>query len=157
MRLFRFLYFLKKRLSVPKLDEMLISLFFQLFSAFCRSHAPLPGPTTMWTRFVGTINFDLYPKSRQCFPLNRNVSIFVHPCRPSEPNHSLLLDNLHTIIFGFVLAAAPLFQHILGRILVLILTIRVESQGKTWLWGYSVLEQYLVNHSVIKERHASLS
>ena len=51
-------------------------------------------------------NFDLYPKSPQCFPLNRNVSILVHPCRPFEPNHSALSISpfgrfvLHAL-FGF--------------------------------------------------------
>ena len=39
-------------------------------------------------------NFDLYRKPFQCFPLIRNVFIFVHPCRPFEPNHSVLTNSL---------------------------------------------------------------
>ena len=39
-------------------------------------------------------NSDLYPKSPQCFTLNRNVCIFVHPCRPFERNHSALTNSL---------------------------------------------------------------
>ena len=44
------------------------------------------------------IYFDLYPKFPQCSPLNRNVSIFIHPCRLSEPNHSLPSDSLPLIM-----------------------------------------------------------
>ena len=36
-------------------------------------------------------------------PMNRNVSIFVHPCRSSEPNHSLLSDSLSDM---YVLSAS---------------------------------------------------
>ena len=33
-------------------------------------------------------------------PLNRNMSIFVHPCRPLEPNHSPLSNSLRSCNVG---------------------------------------------------------
>ena len=74
--------FWQKHLFVPKLAGMLdSSCTFQV--------QPLCGQG-WWVPY----SFDLYPKFPQCLPLNRNVFIFVHPCRPSEPNHSPLSDSL---------------------------------------------------------------
>ena len=53
MRSFWCLYFLGKYLFVQKLAGMLYFSNFQCL-IFVRSHLPLPGPTTMWTRWVGT-------------------------------------------------------------------------------------------------------
>ena len=69
---------------------------------------PVPGPTTMWTRLVGTIFVLIRTlNSPNASPLNRNVSIFVYPCRIYEPNHFPLSNSLH-----FVWAAKMVRAHI---------------------------------------------
>ena len=51
-----FVLFLENSLFFPQLAGMLICSIVRFFFVF-RSHVPLPGPTTMWIRLVGTIKF----------------------------------------------------------------------------------------------------
>ena len=85
--------FSEKQCFVLKLAGMLDFRFINDFLKCSIPRAP-SSSNHMWTRIVGTMKFDLYPKFPQCFPLSRNVSIFVHPCRPFEPDHFLLLNTL---------------------------------------------------------------
>ena len=58
--------------------------FAKLFFIF-RSHVPLPGPTTRWTRLVGTIKCWFVPYIPQCFPWNETYSFLSTHVLPFEP------------------------------------------------------------------------
>ena len=56
----------------------------------CRSHLPLPVPTTMTTSLVGTIIVWFVPQSPMLPPESKRV----YPCRSLDPNHSALSTSL---------------------------------------------------------------
>ena len=87
----------------PKGTEKIIMLKKLGVLDYLKEKTPFNTSTNSLASVISTITgikqSSVYPMIQTIFnplnPLNRNVSIFVHSCRPSEPNHSLLSDSLH--------------------------------------------------------------